>query len=276
MGLTLGAAVSANSSSAVVTVVGPNQYTVTTSIPLTKIDKVKVGQAASVTVNGVDKAIDGKVSMIGILAAATGSNPTYSVVLNLGTTSTTLFNGAGASATITVGDVNGALTVPSSAVTTVGSAHSVTVLENGNTKVVQVEIGAVGPALTEITSGLSQGQQVVLANLSEPLPTSSSSSRSGAGLLGGNGGGAGRVPGAGGFGGAPAVADARANEGAAPSRPTPSTLPAIASPTAWRVASWTRFPPLHENTSAVRDGLRRNRSTISSISSSAWSMSVRN
>ena len=49
-------------------------------------------------------------------------------------------------------------------------------------------VGAVGPVLTQVTSGLTVGEQVVLADLSTPLPTNTNpfASRS---LTGGGGGG---------------------------------------------------------------------------------------
>jgi hypothetical protein len=66
---------------------------------------------------------------------------------------------------------------------------------------ITVGVGAVGTDLTQITSGLSSGQQVVIADLDQPLATSTSSAN-GAGILGGNSNSGARVGGAGGFGGA--------------------------------------------------------------------------
>jgi trimeric autotransporter adhesin len=69
--------------------------------------------------------------------------------------------------------------VPTSAVTTDGTAHSVQVLESGKPKTVPVGVGAVGPTWTEITRGLTAGQQVVLANLDAALPNSATNSSNG-------------------------------------------------------------------------------------------------
>jgi hypothetical protein len=57
-----------------------------------------------------------------------------------------------------------------------------------------VQIGAVGSVLTQIVSGLKVGQQVVLADLSAALPSSSTGARLGGGFGGGGFGGA-KVPG---------------------------------------------------------------------------------
>jgi len=75
------------------------------------------------------------------------------------------------------------------------SASTVMVLSGSKTQAMPVQVGAVGPDLTEIKSGLSEGQQVVIADLNAPLP-SNTTTRLGAG------GGGGAFGGGGGFGGA--------------------------------------------------------------------------
>ena len=115
-------------------------------------------------------------------------------------TEQTLFDGAGATLSIDVGSVNDVLTVPSSAVHTIGSQHTVTVIDNGVTSVVAVEVGLVGPTLTQITSGLKAGQVVVIADVDQAMPTSSAVTNrfgGGAAVLGGNGGLGGGAGGAG-------------------------------------------------------------------------------
>ena len=61
-------------------------------------------------------------------------------------------------------------------------------LQAGKLERVRVVVGAVGPVLTQVTSGLTVGEQVVLADLSTPLPTNTNpfASRT---LTGGGGGG---------------------------------------------------------------------------------------
>ena len=77
-------------------------------------------------------------------------------------------------------------------------------MRNGDqTTLTRVTVGAVGPTRTEIKEGLSAGQQVVLANLDSPLPTSDTTNQggfnrerfggAGGGPEGGGGGGGGGV-----------------------------------------------------------------------------------
>ena len=59
-----------------------------------------------------------------------------------------------------------------------GETATVQVPNGDETETVTVEIGAIGAALTEITSGLEEGQEVVLADLDEPLPGSATDTSS--------------------------------------------------------------------------------------------------
>jgi hypothetical protein len=54
-----------------------------------------------------------------------------------------------------------------------GTISTVTVLTKGKPVLTRITTGAVGTDRTEVKSGLTAGQQVVLADLSTPLPTSS-------------------------------------------------------------------------------------------------------
>ena len=61
--------------------------------------------------------------------------------------------------------------MPTSAVHSSGGHATVTVYAGGKTQVTRVTVGTRGPVMTRITAGLKIGQQVVLADLSKPLPT---------------------------------------------------------------------------------------------------------
>ncbi len=203
--ISAGTAVSANSTTSTITVLGPGQYEVATTISLSLIDQLKVGDKAAVTVNGITSPLTGTVTMIGVLSSSsTSGSTTYPVTILLDPTSQTLYEGSGASAAITLSDVANVLTVPTSAVKTTGSEHTVSVLDNGQLKTVVVEVGAIGTDLTQITSGIKAGQQVVIADLNQPIATSTAAAnRAGLGGLGGNSGASlGGVGGAGGFSGA--------------------------------------------------------------------------
>ena len=185
--LTSGESVTASSTSAVVTVIGTNGYTVTTTVPLNKIDIVKLGQAATLTTPSTDTKLTGKVASIGVLDASTTSEPSYTVVLALDPTDVQLYDGASATVRISVAGADEVLTVPTSAVHVSGTTTTVQVLKDGKPSDVTVTVGAVGAERTEITQGISLGQEVVLANLDQAISTgTSSTSRNGLSGLGGS------------------------------------------------------------------------------------------
>ena len=199
--ITKGGHVTANSTSSVVTILGPGRYEVSTTIGLSLIDQLKVGDQASVAVNGVTTPLPGKVTMIGVLSSsATSGSVTYPVTVLLDPVSQKLYQGSGASVDITLSEVSNVLTVPTSAVHTAGSQHTVSVLTNGRSSSVLVQVGAVGTDLTQITSGISAGQGVVIADLDQPITSPTTSAAGGLSNLGGNAN-TGRTRGAGGAGG---------------------------------------------------------------------------
>jgi HlyD family secretion protein len=133
-----------------------------------------------------------------------------------------LASGSRADVSLLIGTAAMVLTVPNSALTPLGAGQAMALTyKAGVTTRALVKTGYTGTLITQVTSGLTAGQQVVLADLSTALPTNTTSSRrfgvggaSGGGLggggLGGGGlGGAGMggpgpggpVPGGAGFGG---------------------------------------------------------------------------
>jgi HlyD family secretion protein len=212
--LVAGQTVSADSTSDDILVTGPSGYDVTVSVPVTDIASLKVGDPASVVPDGVSTTLPATVTSIGL--APTSDTSDYPVTLALSGASPALHDGSSSSVSIVLASASSVLSVPTSAIHVSGTSHTVTVLRNGKTSSVKVGVGVVGSVLTQITSGLTAGEQVVLANLSEGVPTSNAptfTSReltgglSGglAGLTGGGGfrgGGGGFARGGGGFGGA--------------------------------------------------------------------------
>jgi hypothetical protein len=112
-------------------------------------------------------------------------------VIGLSGAPATLRNGAMATTTIDVAtSMTDAVLVPTSAVHDLAGRHSVTVLKDGKTTTVAVEVGVVGAQQTEITSGIEAGQTVVLADIDAAVPSSNADSRIasqfGNGLTGGS------------------------------------------------------------------------------------------
>jgi HlyD family secretion protein len=199
IGLEAGESVSAGSSTSVIRVVGQGGYQVTTSVAVTDLPHVAVGQSATVVADGTTTELTGTVVQIGLVAnSASGSSTTYPVVIALTDPELDLPDGGLASVRIVTAATSAVTAVPTSAVTTTDTGHTVVVLKGGSPETIDVEVGTIGSTWTEITGGLEVGDTVVLADLSQALPGSATSS-SGSTSTGPNGGGAGSfTPGAGG------------------------------------------------------------------------------
>lgn len=155
-----------------IVVFGPGANQVSTAVSDTQAGQIRPGQQATVTPDGSGKPITGQVTSIGLLASTTSSGaPSYPVTISL-PAGGELFPGATASVSIVTSSANAAVTVPTSAVHLIGGNAVVTTLSDGKTQTKRVTAGVIGPAVTEIKSGLDAGEQVVLADLSQPLPTS--------------------------------------------------------------------------------------------------------
>jgi HlyD family secretion protein len=202
VGLAVGAQASAGSSSSAIDVINPDGHGVTLSVDVTKIAEVKVGEKATVVPDGSTAALPATVSYVAVAPSSSGSSA-YPVHLSFTGRPTGLRDGIQAAVSLVTAQTAGSLSVPTSAVYHLGSLAYVLLLDGSTTKRQIVTVGGVGAVYTQITKGLSAGQQVVLADVSAAIPTSTTSSRfarfaagvgAGAGGLGGaglTGGGAG-------------------------------------------------------------------------------------
>ena len=88
--------------------------------------------------------------------------------------------------------------VPTSAVQTLGTRSYVLELSKGQLTRKIIKVGMVGDTYTQVDSGLSPGQSVVLVDYAEAVPSSNNNTNLGS-VVGGGGGAGGFFGGAGGF-----------------------------------------------------------------------------
>ena len=174
--LAVGDEVTAASTTAKIVVVGAGGYEVTTTVSVTELPDVEVGQGVVISPDGSDSTIEGQVVSIGVAGSSSSGTTTYPVVIGIVGDGTDLRNGSVASVAIVTNATSAALAVPTSAITTQGSRHTARVLDGGTVTTKTVEVGAIGATWTEITSGLTAGEEVVLADMNEPLPGSATDS----------------------------------------------------------------------------------------------------
>jgi HlyD family secretion protein len=191
VGLTAGAKVSAADAGAAIAIMGAGGYEVTTTVTVDELSSVAKGQPATLLPDGSATPVTGQVVAIGMPAGDQGSATTYPVTVVVTGDTSGLRLGGIVDVEITTKESEDVLAVPVSAVQLAGAAHVVRVLSGGTVTATPVQLGAVGSTWVEVTAGLQAGQEVVLADLGEPLPGSATASS--------NAGNGNRIVGPGGF-----------------------------------------------------------------------------
>ncbi|MFL6114171.1 MAG: efflux RND transporter periplasmic adaptor subunit [Catenulispora sp.] len=185
-----GAAASSASGSSKFIVLGDmTALTVRAEFAETDAAKLKAGEAAQVTINAVPgSALTATVQSVDPTATVVSNVVEYGVTLQFTTGQqelAALKPGQTASVSVVTDKVTNVLYVPSSSVTKVGGQSLVTVVAGGTQTPTPVQVGVVGDTATEITSGLNEGDLVLL---SSRTGTTTGGTRGGFGGAGGAGG----------------------------------------------------------------------------------------
>jgi multidrug efflux pump subunit AcrA (membrane-fusion protein) len=159
----------------------------------TEVDaaKVNTGQPASVTVNALPgQTLTGQVTQIDTLQTVVSNVVTYNATIALnGPLPTGLKPGMTANVSVTVGQKANVLRVPNAAITSRGNASTVRVLTPaGKQQIMSVATGLKGDTFTEIQSGISATDRVIIATTGG-AGTAGVTNRPGGGAGGGLGGG---------------------------------------------------------------------------------------
>jgi macrolide-specific efflux system membrane fusion protein len=129
---------------------------------------IEDGQRATVTLNAQpDVRIRGTVIAIDEMATTVNQVVNYGVTIALEDVPGGVRVGQTAVAVVVTGRARDVLTVPSTAVRTSGGQSTVTVLRDGQEVPTVIEIGLEGDQTTEVVSGLSEGDEVVVASASD-------------------------------------------------------------------------------------------------------------
>ena len=166
----------------------------------TDATNLKVGAAATVTPEGVANAsaVSATVEEIDPTSTTTNGVVDYGTTLAL-SKSAGLKPGESVSVSVITGEVNNAVYVPATAVTTSGNTSTVTVVgANDKEQVTQVTLGIQGSTDDQVLAGLSVGEKVLTTSATASAGTTTGGV---GGRLGGGGFGGGGGLGGGGFGG---------------------------------------------------------------------------
>jgi HlyD family secretion protein len=164
-------------------IVDDSQFHIDVNVSESDAANVQVGQTATITLDSVPGApLQGTVERINPVAVTTSNVTAFPVRITLAPTQAPVRAGANATVQIVTARRTNVLEVPSRAVQTINGQRAVTVLFNGSTFLVPVTVGLTDGRNTEITSGVNEGDTVV-------LPAAGTTTGGGGGGFGGGGGG---------------------------------------------------------------------------------------
>ncbi len=182
---------SATQASAQLVIVDTTAWQVNATVGMADLSQLKQGMAVLVTPTGSGAQLPGTLTSIGIVGSTSAGTASFPIIVTITGNPPNLYIGGTADASVTVSQTE-ALTVPTAAVSTVDGKTVVTVVRSGTETVAPVTVGRTSGPLTEITAGLSEGDEVVIpagaraTGNGSARPTASRPS----GSRGGNNGGA--------------------------------------------------------------------------------------
>ncbi|MEV7178829.1 biotin/lipoyl-binding protein [Kitasatospora sp. NPDC093679] len=166
--------------------------------------KLKKGESATVTLNAQsDTKLNATVLSVSSLPSSSGGSGgavQYGAVLQITSDTAKLRTGLSATISVTVGEADNALSVPTAALAGTGSSRTATLVhEDGSTERVSVTVGIEGDTTVQVVEGLAEGDKVELT--STTAATGNGFPNGAFPGAGGAAGGLGAAGGAGGFGG---------------------------------------------------------------------------
>ncbi len=152
--------------SAAITVIPDGLFTVSADFAETDAAQVTEGDLAAVTFPAISGALTtGVVLAVDPIATTSASSSlvVFSVQVSMDSVPAGVQPGMSASISVTTDEVSDVLAVPQSAIATIGEVSTVEVLQPDNTSLTaEVTLGLKGDSLTEITSGVTAGQILVI------------------------------------------------------------------------------------------------------------------
>lgn len=162
-GSTSNTGVSVSASGAGVVLADPGTLQVKVLLSEVDVAKVKVGQPAQLTIDALPGAnYNAKVTAIGPVPTVTQGVVNYPVFLSVSNPDSSVRPGMTANLTIEVDRRDNVLLIPTRSVRTQGNQRVVSVLYKDQTIQVPVTTGLSNDTSIEVTSGLNEGDQVIL------------------------------------------------------------------------------------------------------------------
>lgn len=152
------------------------------TITLNEVDiaNVEVGQKVNLTFDALDDlSIEGEVSEVDTVGTVSQGVVSYSIKISFDTDNSSVKPGMSITANIVTESVSDVLTIPAAAIKTDrGSSYVEVMNSNGEIERKVVETGLTDDATTEIKSGLSEGDKVVVSTSSTTKKTTTTTTKS--------------------------------------------------------------------------------------------------
>ena len=139
---------------------GVDQMKISVSVSEALVPKLTIGDSVDVAVSAASQTFTGTIRSVE--QAANAQTKLYTVTVSVPSDVSGLLSGMFADVTFHTDTASGAIVVPTESILTSGSTQYVYVVQDDNTaKYIEVTTGLTGNGVTEVTSGLSAGQQLV-------------------------------------------------------------------------------------------------------------------
>lgn len=139
---------------------GVDQMKISVSVSEALVPKLTIGDSVDVAVSAAGQTFAGTIRSVE--QAANAQTKLYTVTVSVPSDVSGLLSGMFADVTFHTDTASGAIVVPTESILTSGSTQYVYVVQDDNTaKYIEVTTGLTGNGVTEVTSGLSAGQQLV-------------------------------------------------------------------------------------------------------------------
>lgn len=139
------------------------------SVSLSEVDvpKIKVGQKTVVNLDSIaDKTFTGSVATVDRVGAITNNVTSYTAKIKLDSSSEEILPNMAATANIILATKTDVLVIPTAAISSQNGENLVKVVKDGNQTEIPVEIGLASDTETEIISGLTEGEGVIVGTTS--------------------------------------------------------------------------------------------------------------
>ena len=139
---------------------GVDQMKISVSVSEALVPKLTIGDSVDITVSAASQTFTGTIRSVE--QAANAQTKLYTVTVSVPSDVSGLLSGMFADVTFHTDTASGAIVVPTESILTSGSTQYVYVVQDDNTaKYIEVTTDLTGNGVTEVTSGLTAGQQLV-------------------------------------------------------------------------------------------------------------------